>query len=84
MAKQAIVWLKKPIKTSLGDMDVVIANVVESDASDGYMRLNMNDGLELVPDYHHVVTGENVDPALWALKDGNGNLMNGVLDARQS
>jgi len=80
---QAIVWLEKPLHTSIGEVTIIVANVLESDLSDRYIKLDVNDDLELVPDYSHVIVGDNVDPAMWGVSDGEGGLIAGALDVRR-
>lgn len=76
--KQAIVWLKTPIKNQFGDASILLATVGQ--LNDRHLMAVMNDDAVLTTEYDSVITADDVtNLAAFVLGD-----ISGVSDIRKT
>ena len=68
--KQAILWLSKPLKINSGEIDVVAANVINTEGAVDNMATISHSAGEIRVQYSHILEKDDVTNDLWLV----GNL----------
>lgn len=78
--QQAIIWIKEPIRVAGDEISILVADVITAENDEVVCKLGSGDILRTR--FDTMIEGEDMDPILCIITNGDGGFINGVADIR--
>lgn len=79
--RQGIIWLKKPIRVAGDEISILVADVITAEDSRVVCKVGAGGDI-LSTEFDTMIFGDNMDPILCIITNGDGGYINGVSDIR--
>ncbi len=93
--QQAIIWIKKPIRVAGGEISILVADVITEENDEASILVadvittendevvcKLGSGDILRTSFDTMIEGEDMDPILCIITNGDGGFIDGVADIR--